>query len=137
MTRQPSSERFRQAVRRTYAWLGSLVWALGGGLTAGWLVDSDDTLVRAAAVAIGATSLWPYLWVVLWMVRSGDEFTRRIHLIAAAIAFGASLMILSLLAWLDDAHFIHRPPLQLLWLVFALLWAVAIVVVARYFKRPL
>ncbi len=137
MTLQPHNERFRQSVRRTYAFLGALIVAAAAPLAAASLVHSDDVAVRAVAVVLGVCGLLPYLWVIFAIVRGGDEFTRRIHLIAASIAFAASLVLLSLLAWLVEARFVLRPPLLLLWVVCTLLWAVAIIVVTRYFKRPL
>jgi hypothetical protein len=74
--------------------------------------------------------------VVLRIIRSGDEYQRRLHLAAAAVAFVATLLLLLPLSWLVEAGFVESPSLQLLWVSSMLVWGASLLVVKRRFERP-
>jgi hypothetical protein len=135
MSLQPSDQRFRRTVRGFYAWLGSLLFAVLAPIAAGMLVDVDTLPTRIAAVVLGSIGWLPMAWVVVSIIRLGDEFHRRLYLVSLSIAFGASLVVLTTLDWAVRAEFISRPPLGVLWLTFALLWLVSLFVCKYQFER--
>ena len=73
--------------------------------------------------------------VVAAIIRAGDEFERRIHLVALALSFGSALLLLTLLDWLVRARFMRAPPLIAVWLACAVLWLLWLIVVKRRFER--
>src|SRR5215471_17039242 len=122
MSLQPSDQRFRRAVRGFYAWIGSMVFAAFAPIGAAWLIDAGTLPARVFAVVLGSIAWLPVAWVIVAIIRGGDEFHRRLHLVSLSIAFGASMVVLTSLDWAVRAEFIHRPPLSVLWLMFAGLW---------------
>ena len=128
--------RFRKAVRGFYAWLGATLLAALAPLAANRLVDSGSVAARVSGVALGTLAWLPLIYVVARIIRDGDEFVRRIHLVALALAFTGGLMLIALLDWLVRAEFIATPPLNVLWLAIALLWAVSLFGAKRYYERP-
>ena len=135
MTLQPSDQRFRRAVRGFYAWLGSLVFAALAPLAAGMLIETGTLPARIVAVVLGSISWLPMAWVVVAIIRAGDEFHRRLYLVSLSLAFGASMVALTALDWAVRAEFIQRPPLSVLWLTFAGMWLVLLFVCKRQFER--
>jgi hypothetical protein len=135
MATPPPNLRFRRAVRGFYAWLGALAVAGLAPLAAMSLLHLGTPAARLAAVVIGTLGWVPYLVVLVSIVRAGDEYQRRLHLAAAAGAFGSSLFVLTTLAWVVEAGFARQPSLQVLWVVFAVLWVVSLFVVKWRFER--
>jgi hypothetical protein len=134
MPNQPNPQ-FRRAVKGFYAWLGSLVFAGVAPLLAVRLVDTETTAGRIAGVALGALSWIPMAAVVTVIIRAGDEFQRRIHLVALALSFASALLLLTLLDWLVRADFMRPPRLQVLWLALAVIWVIWLFVVKFRFER--
>lgn len=135
MTLQPSNQRFRRAVRGFYAWVGSLVFAGLAPIAAGMLLDTGTLPGRIAGVMLGSIGWLPMAWVIAAIIRGGDEFHRRLYLVSLSIAFGASLVALTMLDWAVRAEFIHRPALSALWATFALLWLLSLFVCKYQFER--
>ncbi|HKW02741.1 MAG TPA: hypothetical protein VJN96_23160 [Vicinamibacterales bacterium] len=135
MSLQPSDQRFRRAVRGFYAWLGSLLFALLAPIAADMLLDVGTQPARILAVILGSIGWLPMAWVVVSIIRLGDEFHRRLYLVSLSIAFGASLVVLTTLDWAVRADFLPRPALSVLWLTFALLWLVSLFVCKHRFER--
>jgi hypothetical protein len=77
----------------------------------------------------------PVAWVIATIIRAGDEFYRRLYLVSLSVAFGASLVALTMVDWAVRAEFIHRPALSVLWMTFALLWLVSLFVCKYQFER--
>ena len=127
--------RLRSAVRWFYAWIGSLALLAGTSILGGRLIHQPTTSSRIAAAAIGIGGLVPWMVVVFAMIRRGDEYTRRIHLVALGFAFGGTLLLLSALAWLVRAELIEPPDLMIVWLGCLVLWFAAIMGAKRYFER--
>lgn len=127
--------RFRSAVRGFYAWLGSLVILGAAPLLARHLVWSGTIFGRMAGVVIGVGGTLPWMWVMFSVIRRGDEFVRRLHLIAFGLAFSGALTLLVTLAWLVRADFIERPDLLLVWVGCLVLWLIAILGAKLYFER--
>src|SRR6478735_611294 len=131
MSIQPKNVRFRKAVKGFYIWLGSLVFAGVAPLIAMTLVDTGTLTGRVAGVVLGTASWIPMVAVIAGIIRAGDEFQRRIHLVALALAFGSAMLLLTLLDWLVRARFMRLPPLPVLWLSFSALWLIWLIVVKR------
>jgi hypothetical protein len=135
VTLSPRHAKFRQAVRGFYAWVAALLLALVAPLAAQVLVDADGWWVRLAGVLVGTAAWVPLVLVIAAIIRAGDEYHRRLHLTAAAIAFAASLLVISGLSWLVEADFLRMPPLQVLWVAFGLVWVASTLAVKRHFER--
>jgi hypothetical protein len=86
-------------------------------------------------VALGTAAWVPLAVVIVVMIRACDEYERRIHLVALAMAFAGALALLTLLDWLARARFIRPPALGVVLLGVAALWFVSIVLVKRHFER--
>jgi len=135
MSIQPKNVRFRRAVRGFYIWLGAMGFAGAAPLIAMLLVDTGTIAGRIAGVVLGTLSWVPMVAVIAGIIRAGDEFQRRIHLVALALAFGSAMLLVTLLDWLVRARFIRLPPLQVLWISFSALWLIWLIVVKRRFER--
>lgn len=135
MANQPRPDRFKRAVLGFYAWIGSFVIALTLPFAAEDMADSRSALVRAAAVLLGTAAWLPMLIVVLTIIRVGDEYHRRLHLAAGAVAFVATLLLILPLSWLVEAGFLQTPSLHLLFVSSMVLWGVSLLVVKRRFER--
>ena len=128
-------ERFRKNVRGFYAWLGSVLVAAVAPFVAVRLTETWTLTGRIAGVVVGTLAWVPLILVIGAIIRAGDEFIRRIHLVAIAIAFGAGLFLITFLGWLAQAHFIEQPPIVVAWLVFGILWVVCLYAVKRHYER--
>jgi hypothetical protein len=129
-------QQFRQNVRTFYAWLGSVVLLGVSPLIALRLIERETTAYRAAGVAVGVAGMLPWMWVLVAIIRRGDEFQQRMHLVAIAIAAGVCLMLLVTLDWLQRAWFMPTPDLMLLWPGCMLIWLVALLLTKRHYERP-
>jgi hypothetical protein len=129
-------ERLRKSVKIFYAWLGSVLLAVIGPLVAIPLTHSESAALRIASVVIGVGAWIPIILVLVFIIRAGDEFVRRIHLVALALAFAGTLVIVSLMDWLERADFIGRPQLSVVWLLIAILWVIALIGTKRHYERP-
>ena len=135
MPLQSANTRFRRAVLGFYAWVGALVFAAAAPLVARYVLEADTLVARLAAVAVGSVGWLPLAAVTALVIRGGDEFHRRIHLVAIAFAFATALVILTMLDWLARARFMAPPSLSVLWLIFAVTWAVWIFAVKYWFEH--
>jgi len=135
MSSQPPNARFRRAVRGFYAWIGSLIFAGGGAVLASRLIDTGTITGRIAGVALSAVAWIPLAVVITWIIRAGDEFQQRQHLVALAFSFASALLLLTLLDSLVRAEFMGPPPLGALWLAFAVMWLIWIFIVKYCFER--
>ena len=126
---------YRSAVRGFYAWLLSMTLVVVSSFVADSLVRSNEALIRIAGVVIGTVAWIPIVLVIANIIRRGDEFVRRIHLIAISCAFAGSLLMITALDWLTRAHFMAPPQLSVLWLMVAVLWWISLFGVKRYFER--
>jgi hypothetical protein len=130
-----ATQRFRRNVRTFYAWLLSMVMLMAGPLVGEWLLDRGTVAARVAAVVLGLGSMVPWGCVLIVIIRRGDEFARRLHLVGAAAAFGGAVLITTLLAWLERGGFVEHPDLRLLVGSFFLVWVGAVLGAKFYFER--
>src|SRR5688500_16788674 len=135
MTRSEPNARLRRTVRGFYAWLGAVLFAVIAPLLAMRLIETEGITGRIIGVVLGVLLWLPMIAVVTLLIRRGDEFERRLHLIAIAIAFGATQLLINALDWLVRAHFMSPPPLSVLWLAIAVLWFMSIMMTKRYYAR--
>jgi hypothetical protein len=129
------NSQFRRNVRIFYAWIGSTVLLGASPIAALWLIHRDTTFSRAAGVVVGVAGTLPWLWVLAVIIRRGDEFVRRMHLVAIALAAAGSLVLLIAVDWLVRAWFIETPDLMLIWPACLGLWLVALLGTKRYYER--
>jgi len=132
---QSANKQFRRNVRGFYAWLGSLVAAMVLPLVGVRLIDADSASARAAGVVIASLGWVPMTLVIIAIVRAGDEFQRRLHLVALGFSFGVAMLMISTLGWLVRAGFVDYPNLNLLWAAIAAVWVVSLFLVKRYYER--
>jgi hypothetical protein len=129
------TDQFRRNVRGFYIWIGATLLLGIGPAVAHRLIERETTAARIAAVVIGVGSMLPWLWVIVSVIRHGDEFARRMHLVAIAIAGGASLVLMVAMDWLQQAWFIKSADLTLMWTGCLLLWFVTLMATKRYYER--
>jgi hypothetical protein len=127
--------RFRSAVRVFYFWIASTVLLGAAPLLALHLVNNETTLSRVAAVVVGTGGMLPWMWILVTIVRKGDEFFQRLHLIAVAAAFGGTLVLVVALGWLVRADFIDPPDLIVVWAGGLVIWLIALLVTKYHFER--
>jgi hypothetical protein len=133
--RSAPNARLRRAVRGFYTWLGAVVIAAAGPFIAESLIDRAGATSRIAGVVVGVLAWVPLMWVVTVMIRAGDEFVRRIHLVSMSIAFAGALLLITALDWLARAQLIAPPPLRLLWLALGVMWFVLLLVTKTWYER--
>ena len=133
----PLDDLFRRNIRRFYAFLGAVVALAVGPIVARMLIHTGSLAGRVGGVAVGVLSMLPWIAVVVAAIRQGDEFTRRMHLIAASITLAGTLVLIAAIDWLHTAHFIAIPDLILIWIAMLFIWAVALFAVKRHFERAL
>jgi hypothetical protein len=126
---------FRRNVRDFYAWLASLVLLGLTPIFAMKLIQHGSLLTRILAVVVGIGGSLPWMIAVGNIIRRGDEFTRRLHLVALAWSFGGALVLLISWHWLVAAEFVRPPDLLVLWLCFLMIWLVALLTTKRHFER--
>ena len=130
------TQQFRRNVRTFYAWVGSVALLGLSPMLALWMIDRGAMGWRIAAVVVGAGGALPWMWVLYRIVRQGDEFVRRMHLIAIAFAAAATLAVLMTMDWLQRAEIIDSPNMALVWPGCLVIWLVALVGTKRHFERP-
>jgi hypothetical protein len=94
-----------------------------------------STKFRAAAVVIGILGFVVCLWATAKLIRLHDEFTRRIHLIAPAVAFAATALFIFTTDLLQRAGFIDFILLRTIWMVMLGTWGLAILGGEWYYRR--
>jgi len=128
-------QQFRRNVRGFYAWLGSTLLLGVAPIAAGMLIDRGTPLSRAVGVLVGVAGFLPWMWLLFSIVRRGDEFLQRIHLVAITITATFGLMLLIAIGWLVRARFIEPPDYMLIWVVWLAAWVVVLLGTKRYFER--
>jgi hypothetical protein len=90
---------------------------------------------RAMAVLIGVLGFVFWQLATAKLILLHDEFTRRIHLIALAIAFAATGLFIFTVDLLQRAGFIDFILLRTIWLVMLCIWWIAIMGAEWYYRR--
>lgn len=129
------NQQFRRNVRVFYAWVGSTILLGAGPLVALRLIERETTAWRVAGVVVGIGAMLPWMAVVVGIIRRGDEFVRRMHLVAIALTAAASLLLLVTVDWLQRASFIESVDLVVIWPACLVLWLIALIGTKRYYER--
>ena len=128
-------QRLRKAVKGFYAYVGSVLAAGAGPIVGMRLVHHDSAALRAVGVAVGFGGWIPLLMFTVAMIRASDEFTQRIHYIAASLAFAGGLLLVDALDWLVRAAFIESVSYMATWFGLIVLWILSLVVAKRRVER--
>jgi len=99
------------------------------------LAESASTAARVAAVVVGAGGMVPWMWIVYLIIRRGDEFVLRMHLVALACAFAGAILLLATLSWMVTARFIEHPDLRFVMGGALVIWVIALFGAKFYFDR--
>src|SRR5262249_39553115 len=94
----------------------------------------DGTVVRAAIAAIGIAGFLPWVFFTAKAIRMEDEFSRRTRYVSLAIAFAVTGVASFTLDYLHFAGFIAEWPVTNLWMVMVVIWWVAMLATARYYR---
>jgi hypothetical protein len=129
------SARYRKNVKTFYAFIGSMVLLAAGPIVGEILVHKGTQSERIAGVAIAMLAWVPWIWIVVGMIRHGDEFARRIHLVALSFAFLGMMLTLAGIDWLARAEFIAPPPFAFVWPVGLVFWLAGIFTANHYYQR--
>jgi hypothetical protein len=129
------SGRYRKNVRTFYAWIGSMVLLAIGPIVGEILIDGGSHAERIIGVLLAMLAWVPWIWIVIGMIRHGDEFALRVHLVALSFAFLGVMMVLAALDWLSRAEFIAPPPFAFVWPVGLVFWLAGILTANRYYQR--
>jgi hypothetical protein len=83
-------------------------------------------------IAVAGFSLW--LWTGIVSIKSRDEFTRHLHLVALSVAFALTGLFVIAAVFLERARLVDRVPLDwmLVWMVSA--WALSIFLTPRFYR---
>jgi len=96
--------------------------------------EPESVALRAAMVAVAVGGVLPWSWVVARLIQREDEFTRRLHLIALAIAFAITALLVFTAVFLQRAGFIDYVSLKTVLLTMVVTWWLAIIVTKRYYR---
>ena len=124
--------------------LHSVVLGLGG--VALWTITSvaairiirhypGNATIRAAAVALGVLGFIPWQLAMVKLIRTYDEYTRRVYMIAFSISFALTALFVVACDLLQRAGFIDYVSLMTIWMVMVGSWAVALGATECYFRR--
>jgi hypothetical protein len=115
------------------------------GTMALWLVTSlvaarvlrghpQSAVLRSAMVMLAIGGVLPWTWVLARVIRAQDEFSRRLHLVALSIAFGATALLVFTAMFLQEAGFIDYVSLPAILGTMMVVWWLSIVVTTRYYR---
>ena len=117
--------------------LGSaLVWAAASVVGIRMIRHFPASIgVRIGGVALGMVGFISWQLTVFLLVRKYDEFTQRLYLIAAGVAFAVTGFFIISCDLLQRASFIDSVSLMNIWMVMMGSWAVAVAATQWYYCR--
>ncbi len=132
----PQDEKRDPGLRILGQVFGSIaLWGVAEAIAFGTLRHHPKSLtIRIAAVAIGLIGFVPWQLATAKVIRKQDEFTLRIHLVALAVAFAVTNLLVFAANLLQFAGFIDYVPLMLIWFGMMLIWWLAIMITAWYYR---
>jgi hypothetical protein len=115
---------------------GMAFWVVAAAVS-GWTLRGhpESAAVRGAMVALGVAGFLAWLIPVARLIMLQDEFSQRIHLVAIALACGATAVLLFTADLLQTAGFLGWVSLQSVWVAMGVLWWLGIFVATRYYNR--
>jgi hypothetical protein len=116
--------------------IGSITASLLSSLIAARVLRAEpaSAIVRGAMVALAVGGVLPWIWALARVIRAQDEFSRRLHLIAISIAFGAMALLVFTAMFLQEAGFIDYISLPAILGTMMVVWWLSIVVTTRYYR---
>jgi len=96
--------------------------------------DLSGVLARAGAVAVASGAFILVVVMLVRFVRTLDEFSRRVQLVAAAAAFVVTITVVVAADLLQAAHFLGYVPLDEVWVFMLVAWCVSMFAVAWYYR---
>jgi hypothetical protein len=123
--------------------LGALGW-LGAALLA-WILamvvarrvldhPPASAALRALVVAVAVAGFLACVLAMVGLIRSQDEFSRRVHLVAASAALAAAITAVLAGDLLQSAGFLGYVPLDALWMLMIVVWWLSMIAVSRYYR---
>jgi hypothetical protein len=127
--REPGLRVVGQLVGAMAVWLATFV-------TAARVLEDEPTsaLLRGTMVAVAVLGILPAIWVLGVAIRAQDEFSRRVHLVALGVAFGATAVVIIGADFLQRAGFVDYVSLTTILFAMVLLWWLSIFVTARFYR---
>jgi len=119
------------------AWVAvTLLFWIAATTVARRVLENDPVglLARVGTVAVAAGGFIAFAALLVRFVRTLDEFSRRVQLMAAAVAFIVSITALVAADLLQAAHLLGYVPLDGIWVFMLAAWCVSQVAVARYYR---
>ena len=112
-----------------------LLWAVAM-VVAGRVLDDHPSSVwlRGAmvAAAVGGFSAW--VAALVRFLQTQDEFAKRVHLIALALAFMVTMTAMVAGDVLQAAGFIGDVSLDTIWMTMLAVWWLSMIAAARYYR---
>jgi hypothetical protein len=96
--------------------------------------DPASAALRASMVALPMAGLVYWIWVLTRVIGSHDEFSRRIHLIALAVAYGLTAFLTFAAMFLQMAGFIDYVSLPTMLATMVATWWLSLLVTTRYYR---
>ncbi len=122
---------------RDAAWLAAafLLW-IATMILARRVLDQDPSSawVRAAMVAIAVGGFVAWVAALVRFLRTQDEFSRRVQLVSAVVAFVVAIVAVIAADFLQSAHFLGDVPLDAIWMLMIVAWWLSMIAVARYYR---
>jgi len=124
------------SVRRLFRELGVVAfWGVTYASAIQILKHHPQTVwLRGAAVALAIAGFATWLVFTARAIRSENEFTRRIHLVALSIAFAVTALFLFVSDMLQRAGFLDYVSLMTIFMVMLASWWISIVIAMRYYR---
>jgi hypothetical protein len=133
----PQDDKRDSGLRILALMFGALaVWAISYAIASGMLHHYPASArYRAAAVVIGVIGFVVWQLATAKLIGLHDEFTRRIHLIAFAIAFAVTGLFIFTTDLLQRAGFVDYIRLRTIWVVMLCAWWLALIGAQWYYRR--
>jgi hypothetical protein len=85
-------------------------------------------------VALAVLTALPLAWTIARLIQAHDEFSRRVHIVALAVAFTASVLLVVAADFLQRAGFVGDLSLSTIWIGMLVIWWFSIFVTTRYYQ---
>jgi hypothetical protein len=96
--------------------------------------DPAAVLARAGIVAVAIGGFIGFVATLVRFVRTLDEFSRRVQLVAAAVAFIVSITAVVAAHLLQAVQFLGYVPLDDVWVFMLVAWCLSMFAAAWYYR---
>jgi hypothetical protein len=90
--------------------------------------------VRASIVVLAVGAFLAFAVAMIRFIGTLDEFSRRVQLIAVAVAFVVTSAAILAGDLLQSAGFLGDVPLEAIWMFTLVVWWLSIIAVSRYYR---